>query len=81
MKTQICLMLLMLGAASSVLKASDTDQKLKEAKQLVERISEAQPPRENGSGRTPEQAIKEYKESGREPGIRLEIHPVPPPSL
>jgi|GEM_PF-1227956 len=81
MKTQTCLLLLLLATASSSLTAADTDQNLNNARQVVERISEAQPPRETGSGRTPEQAIKEYKESGRASGYHLETHPVPPPAL
>jgi len=81
MKTSFHLALLLLVTVNAPLFAADSDDKLDAAKKLVERISEAQPPRETGSGRTPEQAIKEYKESGRAPGIRLEVHPVPPPAL
>lgn len=81
MKTQHFLMLLFLVTASSTLKASDTDDKLDNAKKLVERIIEAQPPRDTSTVRTPEQAIKEYKESGKAPGQNsLKINPVPSPS-
>ena len=77
MKTSFHLALLLLATLNAPLSAADADA----AQKVVERISEAQPPRETGSGRTPEQAIKEYKESGRASGYHLETHPVPPPAL
>jgi hypothetical protein len=77
MKPPFHLALLLLVAINSPLTAND---KLDQAKKLVERIIEAQPPRVTESTRTPEQAIKEYKESGAAPGSRsLKINPVPPP--
>lgn len=81
MKPSLQLMLLLLlVAANSSLKASDTDKKLDDAKKLVERIREADPPRVTESTRTPEQAIKEYKESGSaNAGYHLKFNPVPPP--
>jgi len=81
MKTSFQLALLLLVSLNAPLSAADSDAKPDAAQKLVERISEAQAPRETGSGRTPEQAIKEYKESGRASGYHLETHPVPPPAL
>jgi len=81
MKTQLHLAFLLLVTATGPLTAADTNDKLDQAKKFVERIIEAQPPRDTGGTRTPEQAIKEYKESGKAPGQSLKINPVPPPSL
>lgn len=82
MKTQLHLAFLLLVTASGPLTAADANDKLDQAKKVVERIIEAQPPRVTESTRTPEQAIKEYKESGAAPGSSsLKINPVPPPSL
>lgn len=81
MKTSFHLALLVLVSLNVSLSAADSDDKLDAAKKLVERISEAQPPRETGGTRTPEQAIKEYKESGPASSYHLKFHPVPPPSL
>lgn len=80
MKTSIHLALLLLATLNVSLSAADSDDKLDTAQKLVERISEAQPPRETGSGRTPEQAIKEYKESGPASNYHLKFNPVPPPA-
>ncbi|MCB1276119.1 hypothetical protein [Prosthecobacter sp.] len=80
MKTSLHLMLLLLAAVQAPLSAADSNDKLDAAKKLVERIREADPPRESGSTRTPEQAIKEYKESGSaNAGYHLKFNPVPPP--
>jgi hypothetical protein len=81
MKTSFHLALLLLATLNAPLSAADSDDQPDAAQKVVERISEAQPPRETGSGRTPEQAIKEYKESGKASGYHLETHPVPPPAL
>ncbi|HRH97739.1 MAG TPA: hypothetical protein PLB55_17500 [Prosthecobacter sp.] len=80
MKTSLPLMLLLLAAVHAPLSAADSDDKLDAAKKLVERIREADPPRVTESTRTPEQAIKEYKESGSaNAGYHLKFNPVPPP--
>lgn len=80
MKTSLHLMLLLLAAVQAPLSAADSNDKLDAAKKLVERIREADPPRVKESTRTPEQAIKEYKESGSaNAGYHLKFNPVPPP--
>ena len=80
MKTSLHLMLLLLAAVQAPLSAADSNDKLDAAKKLVDRIREADPPGESGSTRTPEQAIKEYKESGSaNAGYHLKFNPVPPP--
>ena len=80
MKTSFHISLFLLVAAGGTLTSADSNDKLDAAKKLVERIREADPPRVTESTRTPEQAIKEYKESGSaNAGYHLKFNPVPPP--
>ena len=81
MKTSHVLTFTICALLTGALHAADSDKKLDNAKKLVERISQAQPPSvSTGTVRTPEQAIREDKASGPAPGRRLKVNPVPPPS-
>ena len=57
------------------------DKKLENAQRVVERIIQAQPPVVSTTTvRTPQQAITEYKNSGKAPNSgTLKINPVPAP--
>lgn len=78
MKTTRILTLLAFALTGSALHAADTDKAVERAKRLNEQFT--QPPRvSTGTVRTPEQAIKEYKESGKAPGTSLKTKPVPAP--
>ncbi len=78
MKTLNILMLAALTIAGSTLHAAEGDKGVERAKKLNEQFT--QPPRQSTTTvRTPEQAIKEYLGSGRAPGIRLIVKPVPSP--
>ena len=78
MKTSHIFALAALVFASRALQAADTDKSVERAKRLNEQFT--QPPRvSTGAVRTPEQAIREYKASGKAPGVSLKIKPVPSP--
>ncbi len=78
MKTLNIILLATLAFASSALHAADSDKNAERAKKLNEQFT--QPPRQSTTTvRTPEQAIKEYKESGKAPGLSLKTKPVPAP--
>ena len=77
MKTLSILIITSLAFANSALHAAD-DKAIERARRLNEQF--IQPPRQSTTTvRTPQQAIKEFKESGKAPGIRLKIKPVPSP--
>lgn len=78
MKTTHILTLLAFAISGSALHADDKDKAVERAKRLNEQFT--QPPRvSTGTVRTPEQAIKEYKASGKAPGTSLKTKPVPAP--
>ncbi len=78
MKPSHILTLIAFAFASGALHADDKDKAVERAKRLNEQFT--QPPCvSTGTVRTPEQAIREYKASGKAPGISLKTKPVPAP--
>jgi hypothetical protein len=55
-------------ASTSPLQADDAKDKLEKAKNVVNNIKQAEAPKVSATTRTPEQAAKEYKDSGRPAG-------------
>jgi hypothetical protein len=74
----VCLLVMLIFSVSSVgiVQAAD----LSKAKGTVDNIRQADPPKAQPSNRTQQQAIKEYKESGRaNPGPNT-LKTTPPPA-
>ena len=78
MKTHHLLTFAICALLGGAVHAADKDKAVDRAKRLNEQFT--QPPRVSTTTvRTPQQAITEYKNSGKAPGISLKIKPVPAP--